>query len=121
MTHPQHSPSREAMVVQRLEVGLRTYENRYTLCHRRNCSVCYGRQEDYVGPPGHGPYWYLCVTTGRQWTRIYIGKTLDTSRFILPDGSIDWAQIRERRRARIKARKEKKEITPCPAPSSPTG
>jgi len=112
MTHPEHRTPRESMVVQRLEIGIRTYENRYTLCHRPNCTVCYGRQEDYVGPPGHGPYWYLCVTTGRRWTRIYIGKVLDTNRFILPDGSIDWPQVKTRRQARVAARKAKKEATP---------
>ena len=112
MTHPQHSPSHSAMVIQRVVVGLRTYECRYTLCHKPTCKTCYGRQEDYIGPPGHGPYWYLCVTTGRRWTRVYIGKTLDTTRFIRPDGEIDWPQIKERRRARINARAVKKETTP---------
>jgi hypothetical protein len=110
------------MVKQRLDVGIRSYELRYTICHRRNCTTCYGRQEDYCGPPGHGPYWYLCVVHARRWTRIYIGKTLDTTKFILADGAIDWATIKARataRRATHKKTKEAPDHAPTPTGNTP--
>jgi len=84
-----------------LRVGLRTYELRYNRCHKKTCTVCYGRQFDYAGPPGHGPYWYLCFTHGSKWVRLYIGKILDTKKFIADDGGIDWDQVLDHRRARL--------------------
>jgi hypothetical protein len=109
MIHPQHSTSHPRMVIDRIDIGLRTYELKYTLCHRRNCATCYGRQPEYDGPPGHGPYWYMCVPHGRLWTRIYIGKELDTHKYVLADGTIDWAAVKARRTARARARKSTQE------------
>lgn len=88
--------SSDSMIQQTIVVGNRTYEYRYNRCGKKNCHVCYHRQADYSGPPGHGPYWYLCVTHRGRWRRLYIGKELDTQKFVLPNGSIDWEAYRNR-------------------------
>ena len=91
-------PSNPRMIVQTVVCSSRTYELRYNRCGKTNCQSCYHRSLDYSGPPGHGPYWYLCVTRKGRSKRIYIGKTLDTSRWVLPDGSIDWAGFNARKK-----------------------
>lgn len=88
--------SSESMIKQSLVVGTRTYEQRYNRCGKRNCRTCYHRPADYCGPPGHGPYWYLCITFNGRWRRLYIGKELDTAKFIQADGSIDWVAFKNR-------------------------
>ena len=93
----QGARSSTAMVVQSVAVGARTYELRYNRCGKENCRVCYRRGADYSGPPGHGPYWYLCFSARGRWRRIYIGKVLDTDKWITPEGDVDWAAYRARR------------------------
>lgn len=123
MKHPG-SPSQPGMIVRTIPVANRTYEQRFNLCHRKNCHTCYGRQPDYAGPPGHGPYWYLCVTIRHRWTRIYIGKELDTTKYVLPDGSIDWATLAQRKKDRLKrtrgAARRRPEPTTNPDPDTLT-
>ena len=92
------------MLVRSLPVGLRTYEQRYTRCHKPSCSVCQSQSGPIKGTIGHGPYWYLCFRHGKGWTRIYLGKNLDTAKFVLPDGSIDFALILARRADRAARR-----------------
>jgi len=103
-THRQGEPSANAMVLQVVHVGDRTYEHRLNRCGKRNCTICY--PPDGSGPvrPGHGPYWYLCLPWRKKWLRIYIGKNLDTARFALPDGSTDWGAIKAYKSDRSRAR-----------------
>lgn len=89
--------SNDAMVVQRVAVGVRHYELRYNRCGKESCTVCYHRQADYAGRPGHGPYWYLSVARGRKWVRLYIGKELDTVKYIGGDGEIDWSLVKKKK------------------------
>jgi hypothetical protein len=49
---------------------------------------------------GHGPYWYLIVPGGYRPTRVYIGKTLDTQRYVRDDGEVDWAAIKAMKKER---------------------
>jgi hypothetical protein len=104
----------QAMLSKSIQVGRRTYELRYTRCGKRNCSSCYAMPENYAGPPGHGPYWYLCFPYGinSQWRRIYIGKELSTNRFVTADGCIDFQAIDEARRQRARRKSE----TPISSP-----
>lgn len=97
----QGSPSMPAMIVKTIVVGIRTYECRYNRCGKKNCRVCYHRSPEYCGPPGHGPYWYLCITQKGRWRRLYIGKELDTAKFIKPDGAVDWTWYKMRRKAEV--------------------
>jgi len=92
----------QAMSIQTVTLHNRSYELRLTRCGKRNCRVCYDRPPNSWRPPGHGPYWYLAFSSGinQQWRRIYIGKTLDTARFITPEGQIDFAAIDAARRVR---------------------
>lgn len=72
----------------------RHYEQRYVDCGKVNCQRCGGAGARHAS---HGPYWYLCVPRGRRWTRIYIGKELDTTKYIGPGGSVDWSKLHHRR------------------------
>jgi len=67
-----------------------TYEQRWVDCHRKNCSRC---STFPSRTPSHGPYWYLCIRADRGWRRVYIGKVLDTGRFRLDNGDIDWPAL----------------------------
>lgn len=72
----------------------RTYELRYVNCGKKNCTRC----NTPNGPvPSHGPYWYLGVPRNKKWFRLYIGKHLDTRKFITKEGRIDWARARHSR------------------------
>jgi hypothetical protein len=81
------------MLVTSFSSGGRTYEQRYTCCHKENCKSCNPPNPDFSGPIGHGPYWYLCFRHGKGWTRVYLGKVLNTLKFVLADGSIDFESI----------------------------
>ncbi len=74
-----------------------TYEQRFVDCNKKNCSRCNGSRGAVLG---HGPYWYFCVTIRSKWYRIYLGKDLDTARFRLKDGTIDWTTVHHRRKQR---------------------
>jgi hypothetical protein len=72
--------------------GGRTYESRLNDCGNLKCRRCGG-----AGPrhPSHGPYWYLCVCINSKWVRIYLGKQLDTARFVDQVGGIDWEAVKQ--------------------------
>jgi len=69
----------------------RTYESRLNDCGNLKCQRCGG---DGPRHASHGPYWYLCVNINAKWVRIYLGRELDTTRFVAPDGQIDWDAIK---------------------------
>lgn len=96
--------SHPGMVVATLHVGTRLYEQRMNRCGKTNCRVCGPRESESDRRPGHGPYWYLCVTRGSKWVRVYIGRELDTQRFVGKDGQVDWGQIRALRKEREERR-----------------
>lgn len=75
------------------KVGGRVYEQRWVRCGKQKC-WCSGERRD--GHFGHGPYWYLCGMRKSRWTRVYLGKDVDTRRFAAPDGSIDWDEVDKR-------------------------
>lgn len=76
-------PGKGKAVVESFKFKNRVYELRLNACGKKNCSTCQGNI------PRHGPYWYLCIPWGGKWRRIYIGKELDTTKFIGPNGKID--------------------------------
>ena len=84
-THVRANPE-----VTRFREGPRVYERRYVDCGKANCSKC---SSDHGRYPSHGPYWYLCATFEGKWIRIYLGRDLDSFKFVLPDGNVDWKQI----------------------------
>jgi len=73
-----------------LEVGSRTYELRWVCCRKTNCKKCY-TPNGWV--PSHGPYWYLCYSTARKTHRLYIGKNLNTQKYIGADGRINFGAV----------------------------
>lgn len=90
----QPAPLSTKATVNAFSIGSRHYEQRYNDCGKKNCRKCGGS-----GPrrPSHGPYWYLCVLAKGAWRRIYLGKELDTTRFVGEDGKVDWQQVKEKR------------------------
>lgn len=76
-------PGKGKAVVESFKFKGRIYELRRNACGKRNCNTCSGTI------PRHGPYWYLCTPWGGKWRRIYIGKDLDTTKFIDKDGNVD--------------------------------
>jgi len=86
-------PHSQPATISRFTDNGRVYERSIVDCGKANCSRCNspaGRR------PSHGPYWYLCATHGGAWRRVYLGRILDTSRFIAPDGSVDWLAVSNR-------------------------
>ncbi len=75
-------PGEGPAVVESFRFQNRIYELRRNSCGKKNCATCDGVR------PAHGPYWYLCVSCRRRWTRIYLGKDLDTRKFVNEDGTI---------------------------------
>ena len=75
-------PGKGKAVVESFKFKGRVYELRLNSCGKQNCHTCLGNI------PKHGPYWYLCVPWGGKWRRIYIGKDLDTTKYIEPDGKV---------------------------------
>jgi hypothetical protein len=96
------------MVVDTVKVGSRTYEQRWNLCGKKTCTVCYPPHEVAVGRCGHGPYWYLCLQHGRRWLRLYIGKVLNTERYIKGDGTLDWEMVRREKSDRQQRARERR-------------
>lgn len=91
-------PRRTSAVVNALETCNRRYESRLIDCGKIRCSRCGGAGDRH---PSHGPYWYLCFTHAGRWHRQYLGKTLDTNRFITSSGNLDMtALLGKRRRSR---------------------
>lgn len=95
MTPQQPTPGSTPATVAAFSVGSRHYESRLNDCGKVNCRQCGGTGRRH---PSHGPYWYLCVMARGSWRRIYLGKELDTTKYVAPDGSIDWAAVRAKRR-----------------------
>lgn len=89
---------REGMTIQTLLVGERIYEQRLNRCGRRNCQVCYPPGGSGDGAPGHGPYWYMCVVRNGRAFRLYIGKDLNTARYVTAEGVVDWFWYRNRKK-----------------------
>jgi len=85
---PPHDPATLTIFKQ----GGRTYESRLNDCGKINCQKCGG---DGTRAPSHGPYWYLCVNMRGKWVRIYLGKELDTKKYVTPEGQIDWEALKE--------------------------
>jgi len=89
MSSPRGAPSAASMIVQSVTVAGRTYELRRNRCGKHNCRTCYGPHLNGEHRPGHGPYWYLIIVHPRGVRRIYVGKELNTQKFLLPDGTLD--------------------------------
>jgi len=92
---PRHSPH-SATVSQRLRSRGYTYELLWVNCGKPACRSCNGESRAVDLPRGHGPYWYLLAPCRGRPRRLYIGKNLDTSKFINPDGSICWPISRKK-------------------------
>jgi hypothetical protein len=86
----------EGMTIQTLEVGDRLYEQRMNRCGKRICRICYPPGGSGDGVPGHGPYWYMCLQVKGKFRRFYIGKTLDTAKYVGADGRVDFAAYKNR-------------------------
>lgn len=95
MSKAPPGPGDSPAVVTVFREGRRTYERRYVDCGKTNCRRCTTAAGRIAS---HGPYWYLCFARRGKWYRVYLGKILDTSRFITSAGDIDWNAIRNRRR-----------------------
>jgi len=92
-------------VVQTVRGRLGRYDLIYTMCCRKNCKTCYGETRAVDLPMGHGPYWYLTVQVRGVPRRLYIGKVLDTTKYMGPDGRVDWPAIVAAKKARSEARR----------------
>lgn len=107
MAAPGPTPLHRTTVIGAFVHSGRHYEQRLVDCGKIACTKCGG---DGARHPSHGPYWYLCVSRGKRWTRLYIGKELDTRKFIGPDGSVDWSRVANRRGRRAPDQHTSKEI-----------
>lgn len=124
MLQPDSQSSHTSAVAESFYVNGRRYISRFADCGKENCKRCGGAG---VRRASHGPYWYLCVTIDGRWVQIYLGKNLDTTRFVTAQGNIDTAAIAAWRR-RPTTRKEfaVSEVPPppkppgLPAPATPT-
>jgi len=108
---PAPEPGKGVGSVTTFKVGHRTYERKYVDCGKPNCGSCNTASGSF---PSHGPYWYLCVPRAGKWTRIYLGKECDTTRYITPDGQIDWQAIKNKPKRRRLAKH-----TPTPTGADP--
>lgn len=90
MNSTSSNPKPTFPVVVSFKVNNRTYERTFVDCGKKGCSRCQG---PHGRKASHGPYWYMCASKNGKWRRIYIGFNLDTSRYINPNGSIDWNLI----------------------------
>lgn len=99
------APSRSSAVVNSFTQDGRHYEARLNDCGKANCTRCGGEGKRH---PSHGPYWYLCVQRNGRWHRIYLGKELDTRRYVLPNGEVDWPEVL-RSRAKHRRRRRRSE------------
>lgn len=99
------------MTLQTVKCGCRIYELRLNRCGKPKCRVCYPPGGAGDGMPGHGPYWYMQVTQGALFRRFYIGKDLDTSKYVNADGQPDWAEYLRTKQARRKVLKALKGVS----------
>lgn len=95
---PQPEPGVGKAVVESFRFHGRIYELRKNSCGKKNCTVCDGSR------PAHGPYWYVCISRHGRWRRVYIGKDLDTAKFVNDQGLLE-----------IPTKKDRP-IEPCPTP-----
>lgn len=91
MTRKMPPPGETQATVTMFKEGHRTYERRYVDCGKDNCQRC-NRPGGRL--PSHGPYWYLCVPRKGKWFRIYLGKQLDTTKFVDKNGNIEWDLVK---------------------------
>lgn len=96
---PPPEPGVGKAVVESFRFHGRIYELRRNSCGKSNCTVCDGNR------PAHGPYWYVCISRRGRWRRVYIGKELDTSKFVNAAGVLEVPLAKDRPRA------------PCPTPT----
>lgn len=94
---PKKPPPNRSCLVDSFRQGRRHYEHRLVNCGKQNCGNC--NPPGKTSAPSHGPYWYLCAQRRGRWRRVYLGKNLDTTRYIDKDGFVDWDAL-ARRRAR---------------------
>ncbi len=80
--HQPPDPGTGKAVIESFSFHNRIYELRRNSCGKANCTVCNGNQ------PTHGPYWYMCVSVSGRWRRIYLGKELDTTKFVDAEGNL---------------------------------
>ncbi|MBA7705383.1 hypothetical protein ES703_114211 [subsurface metagenome] len=93
MTYRPHLAKGKSSFVQGLRIGCRYYELRLVDCGKKTCRACNTPDGRH---PSHGPYWYMRATrpgSGRKRPSIYLGKELDTARFVMKDGSINWDAV----------------------------
>lgn len=109
MTSEPDSSRTKSAIVSAFQTNGRHYESRLVNCGKVNCQKCGGS-----GPrhPSHGPYWYLCITHNGRWYRIYLGKDLDTTRFVTDRGNVDWPAIRAKRNSKRLQPAEKSQEAP---------
>jgi len=86
--------ARKDPIVGSFDDGPVRYERRLTNCGKTNCSTCHVGGVKLVA---HGPYWYLCTRTRAGWTRIYIGRELDTTKYRTKDKRVDWQALMQKR------------------------
>ena len=91
LSHQKGAPSADSMVIQSLRCHNRLYELRYNRCGKKTCwCTRTAHHPTFIGPPGHGPYWYLIISSNHRCRRLYVGKELDTSKHIGHEGQILW-------------------------------
>lgn len=120
MTQTQAERPRHRSVFAAFKIGIRSYESKLNDCGKINCQRCGG---DGPRHASHGPYWYLCFPRKNKWYRIYLGKELDTTKFITADGNLDWEALRRRKSVRQATRLTNAETDPTPDmhPDTPPG
>jgi len=96
----------EREIANRVEDRGMVYEQRWILCGKANCSRCNASAVDQGHPLGHGPYWYMMPVVKGKKCRLYVGSKLDTRKLRNDDGTVNWAGVYQRRRARAQARGE---------------
>lgn len=97
MSAQQPAPATTRATIAAFEIGPRHYESRLNDCGKANCKRCGGTGKRH---PSHGPYWYMCVMSRGSWRRVYLGKELDTTKYVNGNGTVDWDAVRKKRRSK---------------------
>lgn len=118
MMQPEKEPKSYSTVQSHFSIRDRHYEARLVDCGKPNCTKCGGRGRRH---PSHGPYWYLCYTHQARWYRQYLGKEVDTSRFVTAHGNLDIIALRAKRRNRRIQPAEKSHEIPGQLEMEPPG